>query len=527
MRPMGFRIDTEIESTKTIVMPCDFQHGICTGMTGSGKTASLVLPIMKDRLERGHGILAYTYKGHEHRKIKYLAQKVGRLEDVIEIGKPHGSYINLMASLEQNAIRRVLESLIAGRENRKDYWTLSASRLGANIVDILRKINKVEALMQMNFQEHVDIRQVKIEEKRDDEKIFVNFIYPQGEPSFKILAEMTKSPRILKRFYSGLDELIDNIRNAIQYEKLSRNIERMTYSLFDDKSDKEQEEDILAVLQKVTVALLRLEKVIEPYKDFSINVNSEDASGNNGVLQVLNNAVLSLTSKDYINTDDIDIFDALSKGAIVIIDIEGIAQEIHSVMLDTILNKLATRIRQGIFNPTSVFVDEANRVLSKDMDIHNDVLREAKVEVILATQNEEQMIEKFGLVKWNALRQNFKHSYWIDQRHKVTYNEQKSWSAKALLIDDIALLEAEYAFNALEKNQTVYKNRFMDSGDLPEKFSVEYDIVHFERTMTLYLVDDESEKKEVEYIGNDLKQKLEKEMAKLEHGSDNKLQMNI
>jgi len=532
MRPMGFRVGDSGEKTKAVAMPCDFQHGICTGMTGSGKTASLILPVMKDRLQRGHGVLAYTYKGHEHLKIKHLAKEAGRLEDVIEIGKPHGKYINLMASLDQNGIRDVLEELISGLESKGgDYWTLAAARLGANVVDILRKIHNIDTLMSETFEHKPNIRRVIVEESAKDEKKLVDYEYPKGEPSFKMLAEIVKTPKTLKHFYSGLDGLIRNIRRVVKLEKelyFQDSEEAFEYSLFIDEKVPEELDGIEHTkIRKVVLSLLRLEKTIAPYKGFIIDTNSDDGTGNNGVLQVLNNAVLNLANKDYINIDDVDLLESLGNHAVVIVDIEGIESEIHGVMLDSILGKLAARVRHGVPQPVSVFVDEANRVLSGDMDIHNDVLREAKVELILAAQNEEQMVEKFGEVKWESLRKNFKHNYWIDQEHIIAYNESRSWKAEAILIESVQLLEAEYAFNSLMENRRVYEKRFLFTGDLPKRFSVEYDIVQFEKDMTLNLIDPQSIKKEVEYIGQDLKAKLENEMVNLGFGSSKTLKINI
>ena len=532
MRQMGFRIDTEEETTKKVLMPCDFQHGICIGMTGSGKTASLILPVMKERLERGHGILAYTYKGHEHRKIKHLAKEAGRLEDVIEIGKPHGQYMNLMASLELNAVKQTLEELISGLDSSNgDYWTLAASRLGTNVVDILRKLHKVDTLIKNELGSATRIRNVLVKECSNDAHPAMGYEYPEGEPSFKTLGEILKSPIALKRFYEGLENVTKNIRNVIKVKK-NISYRRRDYALFADEDDFMVEDSAKdkhweAFAKKVAIAPLRLEKSIAPYKDYSIKTDSDESSGNNGVLQILNNAVLSLANKDYINIADIDLLKSLNNGAIVIIDIEGIESDIHGVLLESILSKLSTRIRNGRPVPVSVFVDEANRVLLGDMDIHNDTLRESNVELILAVQNEEQMIEKFGETKWKSIRKNFKHNYWINQEHIITYNDDKSWKAEALLINDDSLVDAEYAFNTLFENQKIFEERFVFYADLPEKFVVEYDIVHFEKEMSMYLVDEKYYRKEVEYIGKELKKKLENEMKKLGYVPKIEFELNI
>ena len=101
---------------------------------------------------------------------------------------------------------------------------------------------------------------------------------------------------------------------------------------------------------------------------------------NNGVLQILNNGLMGVSNRDYINFDSLDIMEALEHKAIVIIDIEGLGKDIHGVLLESILSKLSARVRNGTPASVSIFIDEANRVLSTGMDTHNDVLREANVE---------------------------------------------------------------------------------------------------------------------------------------------------
>ena len=257
-------------------------------------------------------------------------------------------------------------------------------------------------------------------------------------------------------------------------------------------------------------------------------MKSEDGTGNNGVLQVLNNAILNLSTKDYINQGNVDLLEILDRGGIVIVDIEGIESDIHGVLLESTLSKLSARIRKGKPNPISIFIDEANRVLSSGMDLHNDTLRESNVELILAIQNEEQMIEKFGDTRWESIRKNFKHNYWIDLKHNICYNDQEEKKAKALLIDDTKLMAAEYAFNAQPYMRDILEERFEYTGELPSKFILNYNIVDFEKEQCIELIDSEVNKKEIEYIGKDLKQKLNDEMQRLGYGSPKiELTLNI
>lgn len=49
-------------NTKTIKLPLvqeNFTNAICFGKTGSGKTTGFILPNIKDRIDKGHGVLIY------------------------------------------------------------------------------------------------------------------------------------------------------------------------------------------------------------------------------------------------------------------------------------------------------------------------------------------------------------------------------------------------------------------------------------------------------------------------------------
>ncbi|MDD2784943.1 MAG: hypothetical protein PHO52_12045, partial [Sulfuricurvum sp.] len=107
MAEMGFVLNSK-KSTSIEVPIDEFKHALFIGKTGNGKTTGGINPIMDSRIKAGYGMLIFDEKGKEHRVVKSIADCYGRLNDVIELGKPHGITVNLMDNLSE----RQLESFI-------------------------------------------------------------------------------------------------------------------------------------------------------------------------------------------------------------------------------------------------------------------------------------------------------------------------------------------------------------------------------------------------------------------------------
>lgn len=73
----------------------------------------------------------------------------------------------------------------------------------------------------------------------------------------------------------------------------------------------------------------------------------------------------------------------------MIINAQGLKDNVIELMLNSTLSSMTRRISDEYKVPVSIFIDEAQRVLNSQTDLHADVLREAKVELILAFQNED------------------------------------------------------------------------------------------------------------------------------------------
>ncbi len=476
---MGFKIETNFDTKreKKIIPAVDFQHVLCEGATGSGKTASLILPTLEHRIERGHAVIFFDHKGHEHKKVKHLAEKAGRLEDVVEIGKPHASYINLMAELDTIRLKEMIND---NGMSRDPYWANSAANLLEDLVSLLRRLHTI--VQKLHQFEGLDEKLAKMFQELNEYGIDM-----YEKPSFQTLSKIIATPKKLLRFKEVVSTIPHNLEKIIQ-----------------GKSEVSEKE--VAQLRLVFAKILTLQKNIETSERFTLSQDKSDVnSGNNAVLQHLDNTIASYAKKDYVNTNEYTIASLMQKNAIIIVDTQSFGDDVMKIFLESILKKAVMRLRTGDTTPLSVFIDEANRVLSPSIDLHNDVLREASVELILAIQNEEQMINKFSQTVWDSIKRNIKHQYMIDLQHRISYNGREFVSTKPMHLEEDILMEAEHSYYALASNQRNIQKHFLgESDDLPTAFTVVYDLDMFEHESSIYLEDESGAKHMYAYHGEEI-----------------------
>ena len=477
MTSIGFRVKESGKVTMhNSVPPVDFQHVLCEGATGSGKTASLILPTLVDRMKSGHTIIFFDHKGHEHKKLKALAEQVGRLDDVVEIGKPHASYVNLLAELDTIRLKETIREVSGSKD---PYWANSAANLLEDIIVPLRKLHELISVLKPYTQFDIISTEIAAKMKKIDVDIF-------AAPSFQTLSSILSSPKQVKAYKEVLEGIPHDLEHTL----------KENYELGDKRINNRR--DILAktlIFKKSTLSLAR----------FDLEEEGATASGNNGVFQVLSNTIASYAKKDYINREEYSIAALMDSNAIVVIDTQSFGEDILKLLLESILKKSVMQLRTGSEKPMSVFIDEANRVLFPSIDLHSDVLREAKVELIIAIQNQEQMINKFGQSVWDAVRINIKHQYFINITHGMYYNDNNCIHVEPLLMQEEALRDSEYLFYGMAKNQHNIEKHFLGEVDtLPEKFMVHYDLDRFEHESAIVIEDPEGKAYVMCYYGEEI-----------------------
>jgi hypothetical protein len=303
--------------------------------------------------------------------------------------------------------------------------------------------------------------------------------------------------------FSDIALIVSSAKSYKKFFKIIKDIPYKLERLFkDDYFAHDEIENKMILLAKV----LQLNKNIESAKRFSLSDEKSDVNtGNNAVLQTLDNAIATYAKRDYMNNSEYTIQKLMETNAIVVIDTQSFGEDVMKVFFESILKKAVMRLRNSSNTALSVFIDESNRVISSSIDLHNDVLREASVELVLAIQNNEQMIIKFGKIEWKAIKKNIKHNYSISKDHQITYNEENTISSDPVLIQNKLLDDIDYDYFMIDKNRQRIKKAFIGTCDnLPTRFSVIYDLDLFDRTSEVILEDEQGNKNTYSYFGESI-----------------------
>ena len=496
MSSMGFIKNTPVEKKQpNALVPINFTHAHAIGQTGCGKTTSFIYPNLSHRIKKGHAIVLYDFKGKEHLALKYFAKIHGREKDILEVGKPWGAKVNLIRMMSPNTLERFVETII-GTDAKDPYWPKSATNLFLNVYSVIRLLEKIhdsldalkdrvrfKAFMQFELDlEHVD------------------FTYPH-QLSFSSVLHIAQSEENLAAFVSHLNVLQSNI-NHFFYQ-----------CLYDEKHEGRPKQR--ALIKKYARSIkhyVQLKTILNTVKNKLESYGK--VNGENPKISIIMNLMpLSVVANDSdLNTDKDDLLEALSKGGIISINARDMSDEFTQGLNTAIFNELAKRSLLSGVQPISIFIDEAQRVMSKNSDYNLDVLRECKVELFLAYQNEALMEDKLGETKFKALKQNLSTAFYfrnqgINSEHETS--ELKDFQAlsnknffheavifKAIFLKQKELLQTEQRY--LKKRKVYEKYRLKN---FEESHIIVYDKLNYEEEK-LIIVDIQSQRSTIQPLVN-------------------------
>ena len=445
---------------KELIVPKLYTHSCAVGQTGCGKTTSYIYPNLNERISLNDGILVMDYKGKEHNAVKLFAKRHNRLNDVLEIGKPWGESINIIKYMSEANLEDFIVGILGLNDGKNDYWSSAGTNLGIACLNIIGKLE--DLIAAMNKLENKDSlihncfrTNLKIDNKDRG--------YLKGIPTLKNLKslyEITASTDSIKLFISNLDPLCMHIEKGIQD------------TIFNDDVDMELE-DINNKYKDVLELLCLLEDSIKKYYPVLETFQKDKSSTNfSSILSALNKPLAGFATKDYLNGDSFDVIDALNSSKIVVVNTQELSEVVLANYSYSIFKELQKRVTKNSVCDIAVFIDEAQRVVSKEFDLPIDVLREAKVELFLSYQNEDLMIEKIGISAYQALYKNLSHRF-VFKNNEIGLSKLKSFEYKDLSKKDSTKTRVSKPIFLEDKELFDVEKEYQDSLKLHDKYGID------------------------------------------------------
>lgn len=396
MSVMGFIKDNEVIKTKsTLIVPIEYTHACAIGQTGCGKTTSFIYPNLDKRIQSGHSILLYDYKGKEHLSVKYFALKHKRLDDVVEVGKAWGSSINIIKYMNKRSLEKLFMDLY-GHSKENLFWARSSTNVCVAILDILKSTQFLYTNCK-RISESIDV----------DKHIFKKMLYKYDiEFTLKSLLTVVKSQESLSNFILNIHKITDIFESLIED--------------IGDTNKRLEKDDFIEIFYEIEVLK---DKITTTKKLFSNIINEKEKKNSSQTIESLivciNTPLMVIATIEYLNHDEFDIIENMENGKIIVVNTQSFSETILSALNNSLFDELAKRSQQLNVKPVSIFIDEAQKIFSKNFDLPIDVLREAKVDAFLAFQNKELMIESLGENKFNALYKNVKKRFLFKNPEKI------------------------------------------------------------------------------------------------------------
>ena len=135
---------------------CDACHHLLTlGTTGSGKTASVILPALQSLIRQGRCGLIIDIKGNMTQQTHAIAQAYGREVDIIELGSSSDALrINLLAGMGRQAIYELFETMtlssFSGMSHNLDFH-IKGVAMAADCAALLNYLHVVDTDFEANL----------------------------------------------------------------------------------------------------------------------------------------------------------------------------------------------------------------------------------------------------------------------------------------------------------------------------------------------------------------------------------------
>lgn len=418
----------QICKESNLIIPCNFTHAAIIGETGCGKTTSMIYPNLLDRMQRGHGIFVFDYKGCEESAVMALAKRAGRLKDVVVVGTFLGEKINLIKDISGRDFKNTTSSLMKTIDS---FWQEYGANLTLSIFNFLKTLS-----------EFADVAR-KYNVRGFDTAIKLSGTYP-----FNIHTIRNLTQELLK-----FNEFLASVNGDLKLN--------LDQAVNEKKEVRLRLKDLLAAKQNLSDIMGRF--------DLTKAKNDEKVINDFRNLSIMATVINELADDETVNADKNSISQYLNEGKIVVFNAINSSSQTLAMLLDSFIPSFIKRAGGENLIPISLFLDETAKIAGKNSNFHEEILRQSKVELILAFQNESTLKKELGYDKYEALIGNMVDIYLMKNKSLFTIgsgavncsrlkpfeclHDGERNLLKPMFIDEVEKREAAYEFELINKLQ--------------------------------------------------------------------------
>lgn len=206
-RPNDAEILIAFDSGRSITFDDATTHMVVFGTTGSGKTSGVVLPCIDRLIAGGHGGLFIDIKGNLRAKILKLAEKYGRLINIVEYGtSPSAMKLNILSGMNRHRARCFFEVLVFHRymdTNENGIWVMKGINQAADCVQLC---------------------------------LYLKAVDERSEPNLVLIQDMLDMPGIAHKLYQRFKKLVYDPKNQ-EHQRFVEAIESNRFHIFNKLDD--------------------------------------------------------------------------------------------------------------------------------------------------------------------------------------------------------------------------------------------------------------------------------------------------
>ena len=134
------------DSNFTIPFETGIKSVMIIGSTGSGKTASVVLPMIKNCIKENMGGIILDVKGNLRGKVRAIADTFGRIDDVVEFGASDTSCkTNIIGSMEDHIVADLFKTLSCygmTKDGEGQFFYTSGAKICTDVYKCLKMLSE-------------------------------------------------------------------------------------------------------------------------------------------------------------------------------------------------------------------------------------------------------------------------------------------------------------------------------------------------------------------------------------------------